>query len=272
MNNKFLFPILLVVITLTSYTQDIHEKDKGVFKEKKDGYYQNTILKSINEYKDIEIITKPKAYFSLDITNYDFPTSIDEYIKYSHNEPVSQGASGTCWCFSATSFLESEVKRLSKQEIKLSEMFTVYWEYVERARAFVKKRGDVYFAQGSEANAVLRMMKMHGAVPYSAYHGKIKGQDFYDHSKMFEEMKSYLDFVEKNNFWNEEEVVKTIKDILNHYMGEPPAKLIIENIEISPKEYITKVLKLKLNDYYSFMSTKEFYYNQKGELIEPDNW
>jgi hypothetical protein len=33
------------------------------------------------------------------------------------------------------------VYRLTGQEIKLSEMFTVYWEYVERAKRFIAERG-----------------------------------------------------------------------------------------------------------------------------------
>jgi len=37
-----------------------------------------------------------------------------------------------CWCFSTTSFLESEIYRLTQRKIKLSELHTVYWEYVEK--------------------------------------------------------------------------------------------------------------------------------------------
>ena len=43
--------------------------------------------------------------------------------------PVAQYLTGTCWSFSTTSFYESEIKRLSGKEIKLSEMWTAYCEY-----------------------------------------------------------------------------------------------------------------------------------------------
>ena len=66
---------------------------------------------------------------------------------------------------------ESEIYRISKMKVKLSEMYTVYWEYVEKARRFVEKRGDSDFNEGSEANAVTRMWKKYGIIPESDYHG-----------------------------------------------------------------------------------------------------
>ena len=54
-----------------------------------------------------------------------------------HFPPHRQYRTGTCWCFSTTSFFESEIKRLSGREIKLSEMHTVYWEYVEKALGYI---------------------------------------------------------------------------------------------------------------------------------------
>jgi len=35
-------------------------------------------------------------------------------------------------------------------------MYTVYWEYIEKVRRFVRGRGNSYVAEGSEANAVRR--------------------------------------------------------------------------------------------------------------------
>lgn len=37
-----------------------------------------------------------------------------------------QNKSGTCWCFSGTSFFEDEIMRLGGDSLDLSEMFTVY--------------------------------------------------------------------------------------------------------------------------------------------------
>jgi len=38
---------------------------------------------------------------------------------------ISQGNTGTCWSFSTSSFLESEITRLTGKQVDLSEMYTV---------------------------------------------------------------------------------------------------------------------------------------------------
>jgi bleomycin hydrolase len=57
-----------------------------------------------------------------------------------HNPPISQGNTGTCWCFSTSSMLESDAFRINGIKVMLSEMYTVYWEYVEKALRYVKER------------------------------------------------------------------------------------------------------------------------------------
>ncbi len=272
MKKIYLFTILVYFVFVNTQAQDNSKKDKGVFKEYKPGYYQNTILKGIEEFKKKDKKTRQQKYFALDLSGYYLPNSTSQFKMQWHNKTLSQGVTGTCWCFSAISFVESEVKRLTNKEVKLSEMFTVYWEYVERARAFVKERGEVYFAQGSEAVSIIRIMKMYGAVPLSAYSGKLEYQSVHNHSTMFNEMNRYLETVKNTCLWNEEDVLKTIKSILNRYMGEPPSEVIVEGKEMTPKEYVYTFLKINPDDYFSFMSTKSMAYNQKGELIELDNW
>lgn len=259
--------ILFALLPILSFAQN----DKVIFKEYEPGYYQNTILKDVKQFQSQEKNNTYK-YLSVDFSKNIYPTNIDDYTTVWRNNPVSQGIAGTCWCFSATSFMESEVKRLTDQEVKLSEMYTVYWEYVERTIDFVKTRGETYFNEGSEANAIPKIWKKYGIVPIESYQGKPADMPFYDHRKMFDEMEAYLKSVKEKSQWNEELVVSTIKSILNNYMGVPPATIKIEGKEITPKEYLENILKLKMNDYYSFMSTMEFTFNEKHELVEADNW
>ena len=58
----------------------------------------------------------------------------------------NQAATGTCWCFATTSFMESELLRMGKGTYDLSEMFIVRQKYMnqlqdskgeETARAFL---------------------------------------------------------------------------------------------------------------------------------------
>lgn len=247
-------------------------KDKAVYKEYQPGYYQNYILKGIEEFNTKEEAPKTERRFKMDFSGLNLPTNIELYKSYWHNEPISQGNTGTCWCFSTTSFFESEIYRLTGQKVKLSEMYTVYWEYVEKASYYIKTRGTSAFAEGSEANAVTRMWKKYGVVPLEAYNGMLQGQTYHNHSKMIDEMESYLLSLKKSNAWNEELAINTIKSILNTYLGVPPVTVNIKGKDMTPKEYLTNVLKLNLDDYCDVTSVLEKPLNEKVEYVVPDNW
>jgi len=200
------------------------------------------------------------------------PDDTTQFKKSWHNNPVSQGYTGTCWCFGAISMAESEIYRQTRQQVKLSEMYIVYWEYVEKARRFVQEKGKSAFEEASEANAVPRMMKIYGTVPATAYTG-IKGKaDFYYHIPMLSEMKKYLAKVKDKKLWDEKKVILKIRAILDKYMGRPPETITADDVVYTPLQYMEKVLKFKPDDYFSFMSTMNISYNQKGELVEEDNW
>lgn len=250
----------------------ISAQDKIIFKEYKSGYYQNSILKDVKEYQTKNNKKETTRYLKADASSLKFPNKLEQYTQIWHTPAISQGNAGTCWAFSTTSFYESEVYRLTKQEIKLSEIYTVYWEYVEKARRFIQERGESDFSQGSESNAVTRMYKKYGIVPVSIYAGLQKGQKFHSHDKMFDEMENYLKSIKNNNAWNEEEALKTIKSILNHYLGEPPVEFDYNGKMITPKQYLTDVLKLKMDDYVDILSYIQEPYFEKVEYKVPDNW
>ncbi len=259
---------VIILITNLNYAQT-KTTDKGTFKEQKNEFYSK-ILEGIKKFENPEKGKKKK--FSMDFSNYNLPKSVDEFTKYWFNPPISQGNTGTCWSFSTTSFFESEIYRLTKKKIKLSEIYTVYWEYVEKAKYFVETRGTSLFAQGSEANAVTRIWKKYGVVPEADYTGLKEGQVYHNHAKMFNEMNSYLQSVKKENAWNVKTVTETIKSIMNHYIGTPPAKVTVSGKTYTPKEYLKDYLKLNLNDYVDVVSYMQKPYFKQVEYEVPDNW
>ncbi len=189
-----------------------------------------------------------------------------------HFPPVAQYLTGTCWAFSTVSYYESEIKRLTGKEIKLSEMWTVYWEYVEKAKGYVATRGNSLFDEGSESEAVPRVWKKYGVVPESSYKGVLASDGRFDHAPMVEEMKAYLAYCKANNFWDEAQIVAAIEGIMNKTMGAPPAEAEWEGKSYSPKAFLTDVCGLKMDDYVPFISTLQAPFWTKAELKVEDNW
>jgi bleomycin hydrolase len=248
-------------------------KDKAVFLIQKPGFYQNSILKDDREVNERLAPVPERKIFTTDLSGYQFPAKVELYSNRQwHNPPVSQGNTNTCWCFSTTSYLESEAWRISKIRVKLSEMYTVYWEYVEKARRFVEKRGESDFNEGSEANAVTRMWKKYGVIPEADYTGLLDGRKFHNHEPMIKEMKNYLELVKTRSAWDEEAVIATIKSIMKHYMGEPPSEITVAGKKMNPLQYLHDVLRLNPDDYVDILSYEQEPFYEHVEYKVPDNW
>lgn len=265
---SFLLAVLIPVVA----AQAQQPGTPAVMKEGKPGYYQNTIMKDIRAVDESSAPAKTVKRFQADLSGMSFPNKVSLYQQEWRLPPVSQGNTNTCWCFSTTSFFESEVKRISGQEIKLSEMFTVYWEYVEKTRRFIAERGNSAFGEGSEANAVIREFSKYGAVPEAAYTGLQDGRKFHTHAKMYNELKDYLEVVKNTNAWNEETVVATVRSIMDHYMGTPPESFEWNGKQYTPKEFFASVLRLQMDDYVDVLSYLQQPFWQKVEYEVPDNW
>lgn len=268
---KITLLLSLLVVCSFAYSQK-PKKDKAFFKEYQPGYYQNSILKDIRMVDKIHQKKEVDKHFFMDHTGMDLPNKIDLYKSVWHNPTISQGNGGTCWCFSTTSFYESEVNRLTGQKVKISEIYTVYWEYVEKARRFIQERGNSLFSEGSEGNAVARIYKKYGAVPESIYNGLPKDRKFHTHAKMYKEMNTYLETLKKSNAWNEKENLATIKAIMNHYIGVPPTEFDFNGKTITPKQYLKDVLKINTDDYVEILSYMQEPYWEQVEYKVEDNW
>jgi bleomycin hydrolase len=264
--------ILIVFVVLLSSQAAFNQQpriDKGMMIEHKNETWDSMKV-HIDKFEKKE---KPKKNrFMLDFSNIKIPNTLDGFKTVWHNDPVKQASTGTCWCFAATSFLESELKRVHNKEIKLSEMHTVWYQYVEKARRFIAERGDSEFGEGSQTNAVMAMWKEYGCVPNDVYNGMLPGQEYHNHSKMFTEMKSYLEFCKTNNIWNEQQVLDNIKSILNKYMSVPPTEFTWNGKKYTPKSFRDEVVKLNPDDYVDMMSLYEQGFGKKTIYDVPDNW
>ncbi len=267
---KLIFSFVLYFAYTSVYSQV--QPDKAVFKESKPGFYQNVIMKDVQQVN--EQLNPPKVYkrFKADMSGKDLPNKADLYKSQWHNPPISQGNAGTCWAFSAVSFYESEIFRTTKQKIKLSELYIVYWEYVEKVREYVNTRGNSIVEEGSQANAVTRMIKKYGIVPADQYTGLTKGRKYHTHEQMKKEIDAYLKWVKEANAWNEDAVIATVKSIMNFHIGEPPTQINWNGKTYTPQQFAKDILKINPDDYVDILSYMQEPFYKKVIYDVPDNW
>ena len=266
--NVILLIYIIISLSTATIAQEI-DRNSGIFIETK-SEFREQMTKTAEEFRTLE--KEPNLRYKMDFEGIDLPNDPEAFTYRWHNEPVSQGLTGTCWCYCSTSFLESDIYRQTNKKLKLSEMHTVYWETVEKARRYVMERGDSHFAQGSLPNATLRIWKEYGVVPYEVYTGLKDGQQYNDHGQMWKEMNTYLKHIKATSNWNEAVVLSTIKSILNHYLGEPPTSFKVNGKKMTPHTYLEKIVKINLDDYVDILSLMKNQYYSIDEYVVPDNW
>ncbi len=272
MNLKYLLTFGATVLVVSSFAQKNESQGKVEVYNQGEGYYYESILKDVNAVNEELEEEAPYIRFNMDQSKLDLPNDPSLYETIWSHSTESQGNAGTCWSFSTTSFYESEIYRQTGKKVELSEIYTVYWEYVEKARRYIEKRGDSKFDEGSEGNAVARIMNRYGVVPEDVYTGLLHNRQFHTHAKMMEEMKGFLESMKASNAWNVNYGLETIKSIMNHYIGEPPVEFTVDGKTYTPKTYMTDYLQLNPNDFVEILSYKQEPYWQQVEYKVPDNW
>ncbi|AHW60237.1 aminopeptidase [Draconibacterium orientale] len=184
-----------------------------------------------------------------------------------------QYRSGTCWSFSGLSFLESEMIRLGKPEVDLSEMFVVWHTYSVKAEKHVRVHGNLNFSAGGAFHDVTNMIREYGIVPESVYDGLNYGEEKHVHGEMDNVLKDHVDAVVKNGnrklstVWHE-----AIEGTLNSYLGELPQKFEYEGKQYTPQSFASDYIGLNMDDYVEITSYTHHPFYEKFILEVPDNW
>lgn len=208
---------------------------------------------------------------SFDVSGVARPKGLEEFAVLSHLSPVQQHKSDMCWCFGTVSLLESEIARLGRPAVKLSEPFTVYWEFVEKARRFIVRKGDSLIRGGSEPASAIARMKQYGVVRWSDYTGLLDGRTEHDHAALFDEYRAYLESLKGSGVWDEARGIAGVRAILDRHLGKPPVTIDVDGKSLSPVEFLG-TLGLDLDDYVSILSFQHLPFYTKGEYKVPDNW
>ncbi len=183
-----------------------------------------------------------------------------------------QFRSGTCWSFAATSFIESELLRMGKGEYDLSEMFSVYYSYYEKAIKYARLHGNASVGSGGEGHDVINVLAKYGMLPEEIYSGKNMGQDKHVHGEMDEVIKAYMDAVIENP--NRELTTSWaggLEGILKAYLGEIPAEFSYKGKSYNPKSFAAS-LGINLDDYISIGSYTHHPFYSRFIIEIPDNW
>ena len=187
----------------------------------------------------------------------------------------NQNSSGTCWCFSTISFLESEIIRLkgikdAAQYPDLSEMFVVSWSYKDRADKYIRLDGNLTFGAGSEADDVLDVIRDYGIVPQAAMPGK---QKLPVHGELDAVTKAYVEAIAKtpNRGGLSKEWKGGFDAVVDNFLGVPPTSFEVNGKTFTPETYRDE-LGIVPEDYVTITSFTHHPFYTKFAIEVCDNW
>ena len=182
----------------------------------------------------------------------------------------NQAATGTCWCFATTSFMESELLRMGKGTYDLSEMFIVRQKHMNQLQDNYLRRGNGNIGQGSLSHTFMNAYRQVGIVPEEVYTGINYDSERHNHSEMVRYMHAIADVAVKTK-QRSPEYDKLIANLFDTYLGKLPEKFTYKGKEYTPKSF-AESLGLNMDDYIELTSFTHHPYYVKFDVEVPDNW
>lgn len=181
-----------------------------------------------------------------------------------------QNRSGTCWAYSALSFIESEILKAGKGEYDLSEMWIVRNAYMEKAERYIRFHGSATFAEGGAFQDIPYIIKKYGIVPEEVYRGLNYGTDAPDFSSVSPVLEGFVKSLAQSKKltpnWRE-----ALNSLLDSYFGPMPEKFTYKGKEYTPKSFAAS-LGLNFDDYIEIGSFTHHPFYQPFMLEVQDNW
>ncbi|MFZ1658409.1 MAG: C1 family peptidase [Flavobacteriales bacterium] len=201
---------------------------------------------------------------------YRFTTVVD-----AEATPVEdQGSSGTCWSYSAGSFLESEMIKNGGPAIHLSKIYTARKSYEDKADSYVRMHGSLNYSDGGEPHDVINMYAKYGTLPEDQYTGFSYGNTRNEFGELQAVLKGMLDgVISAPNKGTLTPVWKqAFSGVLDAYLGPVPESFTYNGKSYTPKTFAKEVVKLNADDYEEFVSVTNAPYWKKTVMMVPDNW
>ena len=209
----------------------------------------------------------------VDFPEYKFTTVLENPVTSIKN----QHRSGTCWAYSAISFVESEVIRINnitdpEKYPDFSEFFVVSHSYSDRADKYVMLDGNLTFGSGSQGEDVIDVIRLYGLVPQAEMTGMNYGSDLPAQSELDAVLQAYIDAVVKNpnrvltTAWK-----RGFQAILDEYLGEYPKTFVVDGVEYTPESY-RDALNFNPDDYVTLTSFTHHPFYTYFPFEVADNW
>ncbi|KGE15353.1 aminopeptidase C [Sphingobacterium deserti] len=194
-----------------------------------------------------------------------------EVLNLGNTSIKDQGSSGTCWSYSGNSFLESEMIRMGKKPVEISQIFTARNTYIEKAKNYVRLHGDQAQGDGGQLHDVLTIFQKYGAVPREVYSGLPTDQNRNNFSEMGPLLQGMTETIAKSkkpsNNW-----LKAFTAAMDAYLGEVPESFQYNGKTYTPRTFADQVVGINPDDYVGISSFEEHAYYKPFVLLIPDNW
>ena len=202
------------------------------------------------------------------------PPYVFTIVKELDRTPVkNQASTGTCWIYAALSLFESELLRMGKEEMDLSEMFIARHAYPDKALSYVRLHGRANFGQGGQFHDVIDQIKRHGIVPENVYPGMNIGEKRHNHGEMASVLRSILDAVlSRRGKRLTPKWMEAFEAVLDVYLGKSPDSFTYKGQTYTPQSFFKEYLRLNLDDYIEITSFTHHPFGKKCRLELPDNW
>ena len=163
------------------------------------------------------------------------------------------------------------MQRLGLEPVRLSVFYPVSYLFMEKAKLYVRTRGQSRFGPGDLFSGVLDIIKEYGTIPAAVY-GGAKEEVPANHAELYRELEQYMASVKTRAAWNEGPILQHVQALLTKYLGKPPPTFTYKGKTFSPKSFFKEVLTLPWNEYVIITSFQYAPFYQFTELRVPDNW
>lgn len=203
---------------------------------------------------------------SVSAQSYDFTVTDSVAVTPVKN----QASSGTCWCFSTASFIESELLRMGKGEHDLSEMFIVRQKLLNQLNDNYLRRGRGNIGQGSLSHTFLNAYNQVGIVPEEVYSGINYDSPRHNHGEMMAMLEAVAGVALKAKK-RSPQYDAMVQSVLDTYLGPLPETFTYRGKKYTPKSF-AESLGINTADYVELTSFTHHPYYEAFELEVPDNW